>query len=203
MELEVKNLSTIADITYVRQPEQLGLGHAVLCASKTVGDEPFAIILPDDIIVAEEGALAQMLKLFHLYDASVVAVQEVHGSEIQNYGVIVPEPVSNGVFKIHGTVEKPSLADAPSNLGIVGRYILTPAIFQALDRVTPGALGEIQLTDGLDLLLHTHPMYALQFQGVRYDVGNPLGLLKASVELALHREDIGSDFMAFLKHLIN
>lgn len=200
---QVKNLSTIADITYVRQPEQLGLGHAVLCASKTVGEEPFAIILPDDIIVEEKGALAQMLELFQLYDASVIAVQEIHGSEIQNYGVIVPEPVSNGVFKIKGTVEKPSLADAPSNLGIVGRYILTPAIFQALDRVTPGALGEIQLTDGLSLLLHNHPMYALQFRGVRYDVGNPLGLLKASVDLALRREDIGSNFMAFLKGLID
>lgn len=199
---QVKNLSTIANITYVRQPEQLGLGHAVLCASKAVGEEPFAIILPDDIIVEKKGALAQMLDLFQMYNASVVAVQEIHGPEIQNYGVIVPEPVSNGVFKIHGTVEKPSLSDAPSNLGIVGRYILTPAIFQALNRVTPGALGEIQLTDGLDILLDTHLMYALQFHGVRYDVGNPLGLLKASVELALRREDIGSNFMAFLKHLI-
>ena len=200
---QVKRLSELVELTYVRQPEQLGLGHAVLCASGAVGDEPFAVMLPDDIIVAEKGAIAQLVEVFDRYEASVIAVDEVSGPQIQNYGVIVPEPVAEGVFRVLGTVEKPALADAPSNLGIVGRYILTPEIFDALARVTPGAIGEIQLTDGLDLLLKSQPMYALRFQGVRYDVGNPLGLLKASVELALQREDIGPDFMEFLEQLVD
>jgi UTP--glucose-1-phosphate uridylyltransferase len=200
---QVKHLSEIVELTYVRQPEQLGLGHAILCASRVVGEEPFAVILPDDIIVAEKGALAQLLEVFNQYEASVIAVEEVPGPQIQSYGVIVPEPVSEGIFRVLGTVEKPALADAPSNLGIVGRYILTPEIFDALTKVKPGALGEVQLTDGLDLLLKSQPMYALRFQGDRYDVGNPLGLLKASVELAIQREDIGPAFMEFLEQLVD
>jgi len=200
---QVKRLSEMVELIYVRQPEQLGLGHAVLCASGAVGEEPFAVMLPDDIIVAGKGALAQLMDVFDQYEASVVAVQEVPGPQIQSYGVIVPEPVSGGVFRVLGTVEKPALADAPSNLGIVGRYILTPEIFDALTKVKPGALGEIQLTDSMDLLLQTQQMYALRFQGARYDVGNPLGLLKASVELALQREDMGPDFMEFLEQLVD
>jgi len=200
---QVKRLSEMVELIYVRQPEQLGLGHAVLCASGAVGEEPFAVMLPDDIIVAGKGALAQLMDVFDQYAASVVAVQEVSGPQIQSYGVIVPEPVSGGVFRVLGTVEKPALADAPSNLGIVGRYILTPEIFGALTKVEPGALGEIQLTDSMDLLLQTQQMYALRFQGARYDVGNPLGLLKASVELALQREDMGPDFMEFLEQLVD
>ena len=200
---QVKHLSEIVELVYVRQPEQLGLGHAVLCASSAVGEEPFAVMLPDDIIVGEKGAIAQLMDVFYQYDASVIAVQEVPGPQIQSYGVIVPEPVAEGVFRVRGTVEKPALADAPSNLGIVGRYVLTPELFQALANVKPGAIGEIQLTDGLDLFLRSHPMYALRFQGLRYDVGNPLGLLKASVELALQREDIGPDFMEFLEQLVD
>ncbi|MDA0987609.1 MAG: UTP--glucose-1-phosphate uridylyltransferase GalU [Chloroflexi bacterium] len=199
---QVKHLSEMVELTYVRQPEQLGLGHAILCASAAVGDEPFAVMLPDDIIMAEKGAIAQLLEVFDRYEASIIAVQEVHGPEIQSYGVIVPEPVSEGIFRVLGTVEKPALADAPSNLGIVGRYVLTPEIFDTLTRVTPGAIGEIQLTDGLALLLQSQLMYALRLQGVRYDVGNPLGLLKASVELALQREGIGPAFMEFLEQLV-
>ena len=199
---QVRRLSAIVELIYVRQPEQLGLGHAVACASGVVGDEPFAVILPDDIIVAEKGALAQMLEVFDRYEASVIAVEEVPDSRIQSYGVIAPEPVSEGVFRVKGTVEKPAPADAPSNLGIVGRYILTPDIFEALANVRPGAIGEIQLTDALDILLRRQPMYALRLQGVRYDVGNPVGLLKASVELALRREDTGPDFREFLEGLV-
>ena len=199
---QVRRLSEIVELIYVRQPEQLGLGHAVACARGVVGDEPFAVILPDDIIVAEKGALAQMLEVFDRYEASVIAVEEVPDSRIQSYGVIAPEPVSEGVFRVKGTVEKPAPADAPSNLGIVGRYILTPDIFEALANVKPGAIGEIQLTDGLDILLRRQPMYALRLQGVRYDVGNPVGLLKASVELALRREDTGPDFREFLEGLL-
>ncbi|MFH1560271.1 MAG: UTP--glucose-1-phosphate uridylyltransferase GalU [Chloroflexota bacterium] len=198
---QVKHLSEIVELVYVRQPEALGLGHAVLCAARAVGDEPFAVILPDDIIVAEKGALAQLIEVYDQYQASVIAVEEVPGPQIQSYGVIVPEAVSEGVFRVRGTVEKPALADAPSNLGIVGRYVLTPEIFDALTNVKPGAIGEIQLTDGLDLLLQSQPMYALRFKGIHYDVGNPLGLLKASVEQALQREDMGPALMEFLKGL--
>ena len=199
----VRHLSEIVELIYVRQQEQLGLGHAVLCASSAVGEEPFAVMLPDDIIVGENGAIGQLLDVYYQYEASVIAVREVLGLQIQSYGVIVPEPVAEGIFKVHGTVEKPALADAPSNLGIVGRYVLTPNIFEALAKVKPGAIGEIQLTDGLDLALRSQSIYALRFQGVHYDVGNPLGLLKASVELALQREDIGPAFMEFLEHLVN
>ncbi|MDP6495911.1 MAG: sugar phosphate nucleotidyltransferase, partial [Dehalococcoidia bacterium] len=157
----------------------------------------------DDIIVAEKGATAQLVEVFHQYGASVIAVEEVLGPQIQSYGVIMPEPVAEGVFRVRGTVEKPALADAPSNLGIVGRYILTPEIFGALARVKPGALGEIQLTDGIGLLLQSQSVYALRFQGFRYDVGNPLGLLKASIELALQREDMGPALTEFLKQLVD
>jgi UTP--glucose-1-phosphate uridylyltransferase len=200
---QVKRLSEMVEMIYVRQPEQLGLGHAVLCASGAVGDESFAVMLPDDIIVAEKGGLSQLIEVFDQYQASVVAVEEVQGPQIHGYGVIVPEPVSEGVFRVLGTVEKPVLADAPSNLGIVGRYILTPEIFDTLTKVKPGAIGEIQLTDGLGLLLQSQQMYALRLQGLRYDVGNPLGLLKASVELALQREDTGPGFMEFLEQLVD
>lgn len=200
---QVKRLSEIVELIYVRQPEQLGLGHAVLCASGAVGDEPFAVLLPDDIIVSEKGALTQLIEVFDQHQASVIAVEEVHGPQIQGYGVIVPESVSEGVFKVLGTVEKPTLADAPSNLGIVGRYILTPEIFDALTKVKPGAIGEIQLTDGLGILLQSQQMYALRLNGLRHDVGNPIGLLKASVQLALQRDDIRTNFMKFLKQLMD
>ena len=137
----VQGLSEIMEMTYVRQAEQLGLGHAVLCAARAVGNEPFAVILPDDIIAGERGALSQLLDVFDQYGGSVIAVEEVPGPAIQNYGVVKPEPVAEGVYRIRGMVEKPALADAPSNLGIVGRYVLTPEVFDCLTRVTPGAIG--------------------------------------------------------------
>ena len=197
----VRDLSEIAEMTYVRQSEQLGLGHAVLCAARAVGNEPFAVILPDDIIAGERGALSQLLDVFDEYGGSVIAVEEVPGPAIQNYGVVAPEPVAEGVYRIRGMVEKPAPQDAPSNLGIVGRYVLTPEVFDCLTKVTPGAIGEIQLTDGIAMLLETQAAYALRFQGVRYDVGNPLGLLRASVSLALKREDIGPQLAEFLRGL--
>ena len=192
----------MVEMTYVRQPEQLGLGHAVACAARAVGGEPFAVILPDDIIAAEPGALAQLLEVFDRYEASVIAVEEVDGPAIESYGVIEPEPVSEGVYRVRGTVEKPALADAPSNLGIVGRYVLTPQVFDALAEVRAGAIGELQLTDGLAILLKNQDIYALRFRGTRYDVGNPMGLLRASVEIALRREDTGPAFGEFLKRLV-
>ena len=199
---QVRRPSELAQMTYVRQAEQLGLGHAVACAARAVGGEPFAVILPDDIIAAEPGALAQLLEVFDRYEASVIAVEEVDGPAIQSYGVIDSEPVADGVYRVRGTVEKPALADAPSNLGIVGRYVLTPQIFDALAEVKEGAIGELQLTDGLAILLGTQDIYALRFQGTRYDVGNPMGLLRASVEMALRREDTGPAFGEFLRRLL-
>ena len=197
----VRGLSEMVELTYVRQPEQLGLGHAVVCAARAVGNEPFAVILPDDIIDSERGALSQLLDVYNEYGGSVIAVEEVPGPAIQNYGVVSPEPVANGVYRIRGMVEKPTPQDAPSNLGIVGRYVLTPQVFDCLTRVRPGAVGEIQLTDGIGMLLESQPTYALRFEGARYDVGNPLGLLKASVSLALQREDVGPAFAEFLREL--
>ena len=200
---QVRRPSELAQMTYVRQAEQLGLGHAVACAARAVGGEPFAVILPDDIIAAEPGALAQLLEVFDRYEASVIAVEEVDGPAIQSYGVIDPETVADGVYRVRGTVEKPALADAPSNLGIVGRYVLTPQIFDALAEVKEGAIGELQLTDGLAILLKDQDIYALRFHGTRYDVGNPMGLLKASVEMALRREDTGPAFGEFLRRLVD
>ncbi len=197
----VRGLSEIVELTYVRQAEQLGLGHAVLCAARAVGDEPFAVILPDDIIASERGALSQLLDVYNEYGGSVIAVEEVPGPAIQNYGVVAPEPVADGVYRIRGMVEKPAPQDAPSNLGVVGRYVLTPEVFDCLTRVRPGAIGEIQLTDGIGMLLESQSAYALRFEGTRYDVGNPLGLLKASVSLALQREDMGPSFAEFLRGL--
>ena len=200
---QVRRPSELAQMTYVRQAEQLGLGHAVACAARAVGGEPFAVILPDDIIAAEPGALAQLLEVFDRYEASVIAVEEVDGPAIQSYGVIDPEPVADGVYRVRGTVEKPALADAPSNLGIVGRYVLMPQIFDALAEVKEGAIGELQLTDGLAILLKDQDVYAMRFRGTRYDVGNPMGLLRASVEMALRREDTGPAFGEFLRRLVD
>ena len=199
---QVRRTHEMAQMVYVRQPEQLGLGHAVACAASVVGDEPFAVILPDDIIAAEPGALAQLLEVYELHRSSVIAVEEVDGPAIQSYGVIEPEPVSDGVYRVLGTVEKPALADAPSNLGIVGRYVLTPQVFDALSEVRAGAIGELQLTDGIAILLRTQEVYALRLSGARYDVGNPMGLLRASVETALRREDTGPAFREFLRRLV-
>ena len=200
---QVRRPSELAQMTYVRQAEQLGLGHAVACAARAVGGEPFAVILPDDIIAAEPGALAQLLEVFDRYEASVIAVEEVDGPAIQSYGVIDPEPVADGVYRVRGTVEKPALADAPSKMGIVGRYVLMPQIFDALAEVKEGAIGELQLTDGLAILLKDQDIYALRFHGTRHDVGNPMGLLRASVEMALRREDTGPAFGEFLRRLVD
>ena len=198
---EVRRLSTMVDLAYVRQQEQLGLGHAVLTARNAVGNEPFAVFLPDDIMVCDGPAIAQLLEMFQRYEGSVVGLEEIPPEATQSYGVVDVEPLEEGVYKVKGLVEKPEPADAPSNLGIVGRYVFTPGIFQALAEVQPGALGELQLTDGMNLLAHREPMYARVLKGKRYDVGSPFGMLKASVELALQREDIGPQVREWLKGL--
>ena len=181
---EVVGLGKIARIKSVLQEQPLGLGHAVLTAREAVGDEPFAVILPDDVIFDSKPALAKMLEVFHRRGGGVIAVEEVAPERVSSYGVIDPEALSEGEYRIRGLVEKPPLEEAPSNLAIVGRYILPAAVFDALERTPPGAKGEIQLTDGLGILLESQQLFAYRLQGERHDGGTPAGLLKASLARA-------------------
>jgi UTP--glucose-1-phosphate uridylyltransferase len=196
---EVRRLSSLARVSFVRQARPLGLGHAVLTARDAVGAEPFVVMLPDDIIWHPEGATQQMLRVYERYHAGVVAVEAVPLAAVRDYGVVDSEPVADRVSRVKGLVEKPDPQDAPSNLAIVGRYVLTPEIFSCLERTPPGAKGEIQLTDGIALLLRQQPLYAYEFYGTRYDGGTPLGLLRASVELGLKREDTRARVLDILK----
>ena len=185
----VARVSQLARVSFVIQEEALGLGHAVLTARDAVGDEPFVVILPDDIVHHSPGVVAQMVAVFDKRDAGVVAVEPMPWETVHNYGVVDSSPVGDGLHQVRGLVEKPPREEAPSNLSIVGRYILPPEIFDCLERTPPGAKGEIQLTDGLLLLLEQSDLYAYEFEGIRYDGGTPLGLLRASLEYALRRED--------------
>lgn len=198
---QVKNISAMADFHFVIQEEPLGLGNAVLVAEEAVGDEPFALFLPDDIIEGKPSAMEQMLAIYERHGSSVVAVEQVPREAISSYGIVDAREVEQRVYEVLGLIEKPHPDEAPSNLGIVGRYILMPQIFQALKNTEPGALGELQITDGMATLLKSQPIYAYEFQGKRHDVGNPLGFLKASIELALKREDIGPELREFLESL--
>jgi UTP--glucose-1-phosphate uridylyltransferase len=202
----VRDVSELIDVSYVRQKEALGLGHAVLRAKDIVGKEPFAVVLSDDVIDSEIPCLRQLLDVYEFYGASVVALMEVPGDAITAYGVVDAEPVShNGsrdrLFRIRNMVEKPKATDAPSHLAIIGRYILTPEIFEAIENVPPGSGGEIQLTDALKHLLRSRPIYGYRFEGKRYDAGDKLGFLTATIEYALKREDLGSEFRSYLQGL--
>ncbi len=198
---EMQELSKLADICFVRQKEQLGLGHAVLTARDVVGDEPFAVILPDDIIDAKKPALKQMLEVYNHYQANVLAVEKVRQEDVTKYGIIKPGEKSDSVYRVLDLVEKPGPAEAPSDLGVVGRYILKPRIFDIIGATPPGKNGEIQLTDALQRLLQEQPVYAYEFEGNRYDTGYPLGLLKANIALALKRPDIGHELREYLKRI--
>ena len=202
----VRAVSDMIDIAYVRQKEALGLGHAVLRARELVGGEPFAVILSDDIIDAETPCLRQLLDVYEFYAAPVLALMEVPRENISAYGVVDAEPVAhNGgrdrLYRIRNLVEKPKAEDAPSNLAIIGRYVLTPEIFNSLETIEPGSGGEIQLTDGLKHMLRSRPIYGYKFEGKRYDAGDKQGFLHATVELALKRHDLGEAFREYLKHL--
>ena len=202
----VRGVSDMIDIAYVRQREALGLGHAVLRAKELVGHEPFSVILSDDVIDAEVPCLRQLLDVYEFYGASVVALMEVPKEAISAYGVVDAEPVShNGgkdrLYRIRNLVEKPKASEAPSNLAIIGRYVLTPDIFDSLSAIEPGSGGEIQLTDGLKHTLRNRPIYGYRFEGTRYDAGDKLGFLKATVEFALKRYDLGDQFRQYLKGL--
>ena len=186
---KVIHASRLAKVSFVIQEEALGLGHAVLTAREAVGDEPFVVILPDDIVHHTPGVVSQMAAIFDRTRAGVVAVEPMPWETVHNYGVVDATPAGDGIHQVRGLVEKPPREEAPSNLSIVGRYILPPEIFGCLERTPPGAKGEIQLTDGMLLLLESAELYAYEFQGIRYDGGTPLGLLRASVEYALRRDD--------------
>lgn len=189
------------EISSVIQQEQLGLGHAVLTGCQELGPEPFAVLLPDDVITSRVPALRQLLDVYDERQASVLAVQRVTKDRIAGYGVIDSEQVGPGLHRVKAVVEKPHPKDAPSDLGIVGRYVFTPRIIRSLADTEPGALGEIQLTDAIAHLLESEPVYALEFEGSRYDAGNPLGLIQASVSIGLTHPELGPALRAFLSDL--
>jgi UTP--glucose-1-phosphate uridylyltransferase len=200
---QVRAITSMISVSYVRQGEQLGLGHAVLVARDLVGDEPFAVMLGDDIIDNPVPCMQQMIEVFDAHGGPVIAVQQVPKSEISAYGVIAgdAEGPSGRVYRIRDLVEKPSVAEAPSDLAIIGRYILTPDIFEALDKTPRDKAGEIQLTNGLRDLKERRALYGYRFEGRRHDAGNKLGFLQATVEFALKREDLGGPFRDYLKKL--
>jgi len=199
---QVRAISNIT-VSYVRQGETLGLGHAVLVAKDLVGDEPFAVLLGDDIIDSRVPCMKQMMDVFERFGEPVIAVYQVPREEISAYGVIdgVPDAKDGRVYRIRDLVEKPRAEEAPSDLAIIGRYILTPDIFEALERTPRDRGGEIQLTNGIRALKDRRPLYGYRFEGVRHDAGNKLGFLKATVEFALKREDLGGEFRRYLKSL--
>ncbi len=198
---EVQKISNMLDICYVRQKEPYGLGHAILCARNLVKKEPFAVLLGDDVIDADIPALKQMLEIYHTYNAPVVAIQEVDRSQVSYYGIIKANLVGERVYRVSDMVEKPPVEEAPSNLAIIGRYLLTPDIMELLGKTRPGAGKEIQLTDALRELTKIRPVYAYQFHGTRYDAGDKFGFLKATVEFALKNKEFGKDFRQYLKTL--
>jgi UTP--glucose-1-phosphate uridylyltransferase len=201
---EIRKISNMINFAYVRQGEPLGLGHAVLMSQRLVGKEPFAVVLGDDVIDADPPALRQMIDVFHEVDGPVVAVEKVPHEEVSAYGIIDVEHDrfdTDGIFKIRDLVEKPSVEDAPSDLAIIGRYVLTPDIFSALEATAVDRTGEIQLTNGLRRLLRKRPLYAFQVKGVRHDTGNKLGFLRAVVYFALKRQDLREPFAKYLRSL--
>ncbi|MEP6922108.1 MAG: UTP--glucose-1-phosphate uridylyltransferase GalU [bacterium] len=193
------SISELARVSYVRQREALGLGHAVLQARDSVGNEPFAVLLSDDIIDSEKPALKQLLDVYEKYDAPVLGTMSVPGEAISRFGVIDAEEVEPGVFRIKDMVEKPEYGEHPSDLAIIGRYILTPDIFDEIEKTTPGAIGEIQITDAMRALLKKRPFYAVRFEGTRHDAGDKLGFLIATVEFALKHEELAPGFREYLK----
>jgi len=201
---QVREVSNMVHVTYVRQKEAFGLGHAILMSRLAVGAEPFAVLLGDDIIDSDVPCLGRMVELFEKLQASIIATCEVPMDQISSYGVIRGYPVDGfdgRVYRVQDVVEKPPANEAPSNLAIIGRYILTPEIFSVLENTQSGQGGEIQLTDGIRLLLEQQPVYAYMIEGTRYDAGDKLGFLKATVEFALKRADLGDAFRAYLKQL--
>jgi len=197
----IRAISDMARVSYVRQREALGLGHAVLQAKDLVGDEPFAVMLSDDIVDAEVPALRQLIDVYEKFDAPVIGTMQVAGEAISRFGALDVDEIEDGVYKIKDMIEKPKFAEAPSDLAIIGRYVLTPDIFAELEQTTPGAGGEIQITDAMRALLKKRPFYAVRFKGTRHDAGDKLGFLIATVEFALKRSDLAEEFKDYLRSI--
>jgi UTP--glucose-1-phosphate uridylyltransferase len=198
---EMQKISELAHFMYIRQTEQKGIGHAVLQAKHAVGNEPFLLMFPDDVLVADVPVSKQMVDVFDEHGGSVIAVEQVADADVEQYGIVAGTDIGGGVVRVESLVEKPKLADAPSRLGIVGRYILTPEIFEVLERTPPGKGLEIQITDALSALMKMQPVFAYQFEGRRYDTGRPLGLLTAAIEIGMRRADVGPGLREFLRGL--
>ncbi len=194
----VRDISDMVDIHYIRQKEPKGLGHAIYCAKAFVGNEPFAVLLGDDVVDSEKPCLKQLIDCFSEYKTSILGVQTVPAKDVNKYGIVDGIHIEDRVYKVKDLVEKPSLEDAPSNVAILGRYIITPQIFDILENTKPGKGGEIQLTDALKTLISNEAMYAYNFEGRRYDVGDKLGFLQATVEYAMKREELREPFIEYL-----
>ncbi|WP_078429733.1 UTP--glucose-1-phosphate uridylyltransferase GalU [Alkalihalobacterium alkalinitrilicum] len=201
---EVQSISSMANIHYIRQKESLGLGHAIHCASRFIGNEPFAVLLGDDVVKAEIPCLKQLLDVYEIHQTSVVGVQPVALEDVNKYGIIAPKEQEDNskVMKIQSLVEKPPTNEAPSNYAIMGRYVLTPNIFNLLEKQTPGAGGEIQLTDAINKLSNFENVLAYHFDGIRYDLGNKFGFIKATLDFALEREGLREPVLDYLEHLL-
>ncbi|WP_413378319.1 UTP--glucose-1-phosphate uridylyltransferase GalU [Alkalihalobacillus sp. 1P02AB] len=201
---EIQQISNMVNIHYIRQKEPNGLGHAISCAKSFIGNEPFAVLLGDDIVQSDKPCLKQLIEVFDEFESSVVGVQAVNDNEVSKYGIVAPilEGTASNTMKISDLVEKPKKEKAPSNYAIMGRYILTPEIFSILENQEPGAGGEIQLTDAIKRLGEIQPIYAHNFIGNRYDVGDKFGFIKATIDFALQREDLKDDVVNYLEHLI-
>jgi UTP--glucose-1-phosphate uridylyltransferase len=202
---EVRAISELANIHYIRQKEPLGLGHAIWCARSFVGDEPFAVLLGDDIVHAEKPCLKQLIEVYDQLQCSIVGVQRVSDEDVSKYGIISPKHVNQttDVMEVQDLVEKPSIDQAPSNYAIMGRYILTPQIFAILDNQAPGSGGEIQLTDAISRLNLQQQVFAYNFHGKRYDIGDKIGFIKATIDFALMRDDLKDEIMAYIRQVLN
>ncbi len=195
----VEEISNIANIHYIRQKEAKGLGHAIYCAKSFIGDEPFAVLLGDDIVDSKTPCIKQLMDVYNEYRTTILGVQKVPLPDVSKYGIVACNQIDERVYKVKGLVEKPDVDQSPSNIAILGRYIISPRIFEFLEKATPGKGGEIWLTDALQQLMECEAMYAFDFEGDRYDVGDRIGFLKATVEFALKRDDLSKDFATFLK----
>jgi len=198
---EIEKISELANIHYIRQKEPLGLGHAIYCAKSFVGNEPFAVMLGDDIVRSNKPCIKQLIEKYEEYGSTIIGVQEVKKKDVNKYGIVKGSKLTGKVYKVEDLVEKPNLEEAPSNIAILGRYVISSEIFEILKETEPGAGDEIQLTDGLKKLSKKEDVYSYIFDGKRYDVGNKLGFLEATVEFALEDKNLGSSFRSYLKNL--
>ena len=199
----VRNTSNMINIHYIRQKEPNGLGHAIHCAKSFIGDEPFAVMLGDDVVDAEKPCLKQLIEAYEEYHTTILGVQQVANEDVDKYGIVEGKYIENGIYKVKDLIEKPDIETAPSNIAILGRYIITPEIFDILENTKPGKNGEIQLTDGLKTLCKNQAMYAYVFEGKRYDVGDKLGFLEATVDFALKNPELRDGFLEYMKKTVS